>query len=59
MRDGGTLVAKPSRLHKGQREEPLPGSTPGRSLKVGDEIRVGSTTLRVWLVEPADTSMAG
>jgi pSer/pThr/pTyr-binding forkhead associated (FHA) protein len=42
-----------------QREEPLPGSTPGRSLKVGDEIRVGSTTLRVWLVEPADTSMAG
>jgi pSer/pThr/pTyr-binding forkhead associated (FHA) protein len=42
-----------------QKEKPLPGSIPGRPLKVGDEIRVGSTTLRVWLVEPPNASKVG
>jgi pSer/pThr/pTyr-binding forkhead associated (FHA) protein len=34
--------------------ESLPESLPGRPLKLGDEIRVGDTTLRVWLVEPPE-----
>ncbi len=42
-----------------QTVEPLPEDVPGRPLKVGDEICVGETTLRVWLVEPANTSMVG
>jgi pSer/pThr/pTyr-binding forkhead associated (FHA) protein len=43
----------------GEAEELVPEELPGRPLKVGDEVRVGRTTLRVWLVEPANTSMAG
>lgn len=34
-----------------QVEDPLQDISAGRPLKVGDEIRVGDTTLRVWLVE--------
>jgi serine/threonine-protein kinase len=37
----------------------LTEKVPGRPLKVGDEIRVGGTTLRVWMVDPPENAMAG
>jgi pSer/pThr/pTyr-binding forkhead associated (FHA) protein len=39
----------PAPLH--QSEDPLHEVSSGKPLKVGDEIWVGDTTLRVWLVE--------
>jgi pSer/pThr/pTyr-binding forkhead associated (FHA) protein len=38
---------------------PVPGSSRGQPLKVGDEIRVGDTTLRVWLVEAPKAPRTG
>jgi pSer/pThr/pTyr-binding forkhead associated (FHA) protein len=43
----------PSALRKGSAEK-----VSGRPLKVGDEIRVGGTTLRVWMVDPPEAPLA-